>query len=154
MTVTFVEEPWSVYRAECDALWREHYDELAARKSQMKMKPDETAYRALESAGVLHILVARDQGVMVGYLLSVVRPHLHYCDNLCGFEDAYFLTRDHRRGRTGIRLFQAWEQTMRLARCDMLFAMCKVIPDLDHTRMLEWLGFKRTDYAFSKWIGA
>lgn len=151
--ITFQIEPWAVYMRDCQALWAEHYSEIAVRKDQMAMKPDVDAYRALDANGALSILVGRGPaGRMVGYVLAVVRPHLHYADVLCGFEDAYFLTKDERRGRTGILMLQAWEAEMKRRGCKMIVAMTKTEPRLDMSKIFTRLGFGCTDFVMSKWI--
>lgn len=152
MTITYQIESWSDYRRDCGHLWREHYDELAANKSRMKMRPDEKAYEALAASGMLSILTLRRDGHMVGYLLSVVRPHLHYADMLCGFEDAYFLTKECRRGWTGVKMFREWIAVMQDRGVQMLFAMTK--PWLDRGLILRRVGFAKTDDMYGMWIGA
>lgn len=151
MTLTFQTESWADYRRDCQPLWREHYDELAARKDRMAMKPDERAYMAAEANGALDILTARETGRMVGYIISVVRPHMHYADTLCGFEDAYFLAASHRKGMAGVRLLRAWEARMRARGVQLIFAYTK--PFLDLRPIFERLGFDLTDYVMGKWIG-
>ena len=89
---------------------------------------------------------------MIGYLLSVIRPHLHYADTLCGFEDAYFLLASHRKGLTGYRLLKVWKEAMVARGVDLLFAMTK--PWLDNSRLFERLGFTLSDYTLSCWIGS
>lgn len=151
MTVTFQIEPWALYHRDCQALWKLHYAEVAVRKERMEMKPDVCAYEALEASGALSILVARaGAGRMVGYMLSVVRPHLHYADVLCGFEDAYFLDPEHRKGMTGVRMLKAWEAEMHRRGCKLIFAMTK--PFLDMRPVFERLGFTTSDYVLSKWL--
>lgn len=149
--LTFQAEPWAIYHRDCQDLWAAHYDELALRKERMQMKPDVPAYEAMEAAGMLHILVARDAGEMVGYVITVVRKHLHYADVFCGFEDAYFLRQSHRRGMAGVRLLREWEKAMKARGVQLLFAMTK--PWLDMSPLFERLGFTKSDYTFAKWIG-
>lgn len=149
--LTFQAEPWAIYYRDCQALWRAHYDELAIRKERMQMKPDVPAYEALERVGSLHILVARENGEMVGYVTSVVRQHLHYADVLCGFEDAYFLRKSHRKGMAGVRLLREWERAMRGRGVQLICAMTK--PWLDMGPLFERLGFAKSDHVYSKWIG-
>ncbi len=115
------------------------------------MKPDIAAYEALEAAGALSILVARDQGKMVGYFLTSVRRHLHYADVLCGFEDAYFMSKAY-RGASGVRMLKAWERAMRARGVQLLFVMTK--PWLDRSPLFVRMGFKTSDYVLSKWIGS
>lgn len=146
--ITFHTEDWATYFRDCQTLWVEHYEEVAVAKDRMAMKPNVPVYEALERAGELDILVARSEGRMVGYILSVIRPHLHYADVLCGFEDAYFLSRPHRKGLAGVRLFQAWEKRMRARGCQKWFLMTK--PFLDMGPILKRLGYGLSDYVYAK----
>lgn len=150
--LTFQLESWSDYYRDCQALWVEHYDEIAVQKDRMEMKPDVAGYMALEAAGRLQILTVRDDGRMVGYLLTVIRPHLHYANVLSGFEDAYFLSKTHRRGMTGVKLIREGIRYMRAVGVQKAFFMTKA--SLDMGRIFERLGFTKSDIVYSKWIGA
>jgi L-amino acid N-acyltransferase YncA len=149
--ITYALEPWEQYFRECQALWEEHYAEIAVDKDRMPMRPDIATYRALEARGQLQIVVARDDGRMIGYILSVIRPHLHYADVLTGYEDAYFLTKPHRRGMTGVNLIREAVRHMKAAGVRKVFFMTKAA--LDMGRIFERLGFTKTDIVYSKWIG-
>jgi L-amino acid N-acyltransferase YncA len=149
--ITYQLEPWDTYYRDCQALWLAHWDEIAVEKHRMPMRPDVAAYQRLEAAGQLQILVARDDGRMVGYLLTVIRPHLHYADVLCGFEDAYFLAKSHRRGMTGIKLIKEAIRHMQAAGAQKAFFMTKAA--LDMGAIFERLGFTKCDILYSKWIG-
>lgn len=145
--ITFHSEDWETYFRDCQELWREHYEEIAVDK-RMEMKPNVPVYEALEAAGELDILTARCEGRMVGYVLSLVRPHLHYANTLCGFEDAYFLSKPYRRGMAGVRMIKAWDARMRARGCWKWFIMCK--PFLDLAPVLTRLGFGLSDYVYAK----
>lgn len=150
--ITYHSETWASYFADCQELWHEHWLELAVRKERMQMKPDVEAYMALEASGSLDILVLRSEGRMVGYVLSVVRRHLHYADVLVGLEDAYFLTKSERRGMVGVRMIREWEKRMQRRGCQLIFAMTK--PWLDKGLIFKRLGFAPSDHVYTKWIGA
>lgn len=150
--ITYTLEPWDTYYRDCAALWPEHYEEIAVDKDRMPMRPDVANYQALEAAGKLQIVVARDDGRMVGYVLTVIRPHLHYADVLCGFEDAYFLSKTHRRGMVGVKLLREAVRHMQRVGAQKAFFMTKVA--LDMGPLFERMGFTRTDVVYSKWIGA
>lgn len=149
--ITYQLEDWANYFRDCQGLWLEHYDEIAIQKDRMEMKPDVAAYMALEAAGQLQILTVRDGGRMVGYLLTVIRPHLHYANVLCGFEDSYFLSKTHRRGMTGVKLIREGIRNMKSVGCRKVFFMTKVF--LDMGRIFERLGFSKSDIVYSAWIG-
>lgn len=151
MTVTYALEPWDAYYRDCQALWPEHYAEIAVQKDRMPMRPDVEAYQALERAGMLQIVVAREDGRMIGYVLSVIRAHLHYADVLCGFEDAYFLTKAHRKGFVGVKLLREAVEQMRRAGVRKAFFMTKVAHDAG--AIFERMGFTRSDIVYSGWIG-
>jgi L-amino acid N-acyltransferase YncA len=149
--ITYQLEPWATYFLDCQTLWLEHYDEIAVQKDRMAMKPDVVAYQNLEQLGQLQIVTAREAGQMVGYILSVIRPHLHYADVLCGYEDAYFLAKSHRKGMAGVRLIKEAIRHMQAAGVRKAFFMTKVA--LDMGAIFRRLGFTETDIVYSKWIG-
>lgn len=148
--LTFQVESWAAYRAECGALWREHYDEIARDKDRMPMRPDEALYEALDAAGSLHVLTARDAGLMVGYQITVVRPHPHYADVLCGFEDAYFLSAPYRKGMAGVKMIRAAVDTLRARGVRKVFFHTKAFKNLG--RIFEFLGFVKSDEIYSRWV--
>lgn len=149
--ITYQPETWAQYRAGCDELWVEHYAEIAGDKARMPMRPDAARFEALEARGQLEIMVARDAGVMVGYMLFAVLPHSHYADILCGFEDAYFLTASHRKGWTGVKLIRAAIERLKARGVQRWFIHTKKSKDLG--RVLRFLGGTHTDEIYSAWIG-
>jgi L-amino acid N-acyltransferase YncA len=152
VTITYALEPWATYYRDCEPLWPEHYTEIAVDKDRMPMRPDVATYQALDAAGRLQIVVARDDGRMVGYVLSVIRPHLHYADVLCGYEDAYFLTQSRRRGMVGVKLLREAVRYMQSVGVQKAFFMTKV--SLNMGPIFERMGFTMTDVVYSKWIGS
>lgn len=149
--ITYTLEPWATYYRDCQALWPEHWDEIAVQKDRMPMRPDVATYEALDRAGRLQIIAARDEGRMVGYIVSVIRPHMHYADVLAGYEDAYFLTKSHRKGMTGVKLIKEAIRHMQAVGVQKAFFMTKTA--LNMGPIFERLGFENTDLVYSKWIG-
>lgn len=148
--ITYQQEGWSSYYTDCQALWHEHYAELATNKDSMQMSPDIETYKALEQQGNLLILTARENGTLIGYQIAVVRRHLHY-STLCGFEDAYFLTKAKRQGMIGVRLITESLKLMKQRGVQKVFFMTKNV--LNKGLIFERLGFTRSDITYSKWIG-
>ena len=66
-------------------LLEEHWEEVALNKDKIKINPDWEAYFSLESQGKLDIFTARDEGVLVGYFVVFVYPHIHciYTYSMC-----------------------------------------------------------------------
>jgi hypothetical protein len=152
--ITFDEETYAAVKAEAGELLAQHEAELNGAPDKRRMRLNDLMYLAAEAAGRLHILTARDDGVLVGYFVSFIAPHTHYADTLCALEDGYYLARSHRKGLTGVRLIREWARRMK-ARGDVqeLYLMTKLAPHLDHGVIFERLGFKPTDTLYRQWIG-
>lgn len=151
--ITFQLETWASYYSDPDreGLWLEHYGELeAGHQNRMKMEPDLASYQWLESQGQLAVLTARSAGRLVGYAVTVIRPHMHYRPTLCGFEDALFLTRGARRGMTGVRLVRAMNEALRKRGVKKVFWHSKVFAPIEG--IFRLLGMKKTDEIWSMWL--
>lgn len=125
--ITFQVESWDQYYRDParEGLWREHYNELAqAHGFKEEMSPDIESYAAMDRAGILVILVAREAGRLVGYCTVVVKRHLHY-PTLCGFEDSYYLTPAARKGTAGYRLIAEMVKVLRRRGCRKSYWMTK-----------------------------
>jgi hypothetical protein len=125
----------------------EHYDELCVTKD-FPLLPDYVAYGKLCVADMLRCIVARADGVLVGYALFIVSPHLHYSTCKTAFEDIYFLKKEYRLGRTGIRLFQFAETALRADGVNRIIMHTKI--HLDNSKLFEYLGYKLTDKLYTK----
>lgn len=149
--ITFSIESWASYFQDCQDLWVEHYDEIAGDKARMPMRPDADLFIHLESLGHLQVVTARDSGKMVGYMIFAVRPHPHYADILCGFEDAYFLSASYRKGWTGVKLIRESIEVLKKRGVKRWFIHTKKAKDLG--RILKFLGGSHSDEIYSGWIG-
>lgn len=148
--ITYAIERWSDYRKDCMPLWVHHYDEIAGDK-RMAMQPDEGLFKYLDSVGQLQIMVAREAGEMIGYMLFVVRPHTHYAGVLCGFEDAYYVLPSRRKGWAGIRLIKKSVAALKARGVKRVFVHTKKAKDMG--RVLKFLGMTHSDEIYSAWIG-
>lgn len=153
MSVSYQLERWATYRRDCGALWAEQYADHGPDKDRMAMAPDVLAYEAMEAAGVLQILTARSEDRrMVGYLLTIIRQHLHHTNVLCAFEDVFFLGKAHRRGSTGIRLIREAIRHLQAAGVQKVYFNSDLSQDL--SRLFGRLGFVECNIVYSRWIGS
>jgi GNAT superfamily N-acetyltransferase len=67
---------------------------------------------------------------------------------LTAFEDIYYLKKEYRKGRVGLRLFQFAEDVLKKEGVNRVIMHTKVF--LDNSRLFEYLGYKFTDKLFSK----
>ena len=73
---------------------------------------------------------------------------LHYKTCKTAFEDIYFLKKEYRKGRTGIRLFQFAEKELRNEGVNRVVMHTKI--HLDNSSLFEYLGYKLTDKLYTK----
>lgn len=132
-------------------LWDIHWQEIALDKAKVPLNPDVDTFRVLEQAGLLLIVTARDGEKMVGYHVTIVRPHLHYKHSLTAYADMYFIHPDYRQGMTGVKLFKYLEGVLRERGVDRIYQGTKIHKDMG--RLFERLGYKETERLFVKWIG-
>jgi predicted acetyltransferase len=94
-----------VFVEELKELFPLHYEELCVTKD-FPLAPDYDAYKRLADARMLRCITARVGEELIGYIIFVVQPHLHYMTCKTAFEDIYFIRKEYRKGRVGIRLFK------------------------------------------------
>jgi GNAT superfamily N-acetyltransferase len=145
--ITYAVENPSTFIEELREVIPLHYDELCVTKD-FPLMPDYEVYGRLDTAGLLRCITARDESGLIGYAIFIVQPHLHYRTCKTAFEDIYFLRKEHRLGRTGIRLFQFAEEALRADGVNRIIMHTKV--HIDNSRLFEYLGYKHTDKLYTK----
>lgn len=111
-SLSFCWEPFPAIAPELPPLFLRHWREVALNQDEIKLDPLWDTYARLAMAGVLRVLTARAEGVLVGYHFILVLPHLHYGGILAGETDMFWLDPAYRGGLAGYRL-------LRLARDDL-----------------------------------
>jgi GNAT superfamily N-acetyltransferase len=137
------------FLAEFERIFPEHYEELCVTKD-FPLSPDYDAYRRLANAGLLRTVTCRANGELVGYIVFYITPHLHYSTCLTATEDIYYVKKEYRKGRVGIKLFQYAEQVLKERGVQRIIMHTKV--HLDNSRLFEYLGYKWTDKIFTKML--
>lgn len=130
-------------------LLESHYDELSVTKGY-PLSPNYEVYLKMQELGSLVVVTARDKGTLVGYIIFIVSPHLHYTTCKTAMDDIYFIKKEYRTGRTGLRLFQEAEKVLKSHDVSRILLSCKV--HLDHSRLFKHLGYKHIEYVFDKLI--
>lgn len=132
---------------ELEKIFPEHYDELCVTKD-FALEPDYDAYRRMAAAGMLRTITCRCDGELIGYIVFIVQPHLHYKSCMTAFEDIYYVKKEYRKGRVGIRLFQYAESVLKQRGVKRIIMHTKI--HLDNSRLFEYLGYKHTDKLYTK----
>jgi GNAT superfamily N-acetyltransferase len=127
-----------------------HYEELSVTK-EYELEPDYAHYENIAKAGLLRTITVRADNELIGYIIFCVHGHLHYKSCMTAFEDIYFVKKEYRKGRVGIRLFQYAEKVLKERGVNRIILSTKV--HLDNSKLFEYLGYKWTDKTFSKMLG-
>ena len=149
-TLTYEDTDPFRFVEEMKQLFPIHYDELCVTKD-FALEPDYDAYRRLCDAGMLRCITCRADSELIGYIIFVVQPHLHYKSCKTAFEDIYFITKEYRKGRIGIKLFQYAEKVLKDIGVNRIIMHTKI--HLDNSKLFEYLGYTLTDKLFTKLLG-
>lgn len=141
-------DPWK-FVDELKEIFPAHYEELCVTK-EFELDPDYDAYKRLADCGWLRCITCRCDGELVGYIVFIVQPHLHYKSCLTAIEDIYYVKKEYRKGRLGLRLFMYAEQVLKGLGVNRIVMHTKV--HMDNSRIFEYLGYKNTDKVFSKML--
>ena len=132
---------------EMKAIFPAHYEELCVTKD-FPLDPDYDAYKRMSESGQLKAVICRAEAEVIGYIVFIIQPHLHYKTCLTAFEDLYYVKKEYRKGRVGLKLFQYAEKALRNIGVNRIIMHTKVIQD--HSRLFEYLGYTNTDKLFTK----
>jgi len=128
-------------------MYPDHYEELSVTK-EFELSPNYDRYRRIEEAGILKTITCRSDEELVGYILAMVIPNLHYKTCMMAVEDIYYLRKDYRKGRIGINMFKFFEAEMRKLGVNRIMLTTKV--HQDNSKLFEYLGYSFIEKTFSK----
>lgn len=149
MNIVYADVPPLSCIDELEALAPAHYAELCVHK-QFDFEPDWDTYKFIAEKGGLRLITVRADDELVGYMVFIVRPHMHYKSCLTASEDLYYLRKDMRQGRIGLRMFKYAEEALKRIGVQRINVHTKV--HMDNSRLLEYLGYECTDKLFVKML--
>ena len=147
--ITYQVATYSACIEEMKEHYNDHYKELSVTKT-IPLEPDYETYFTLEKLGLSKVITCRKDGILIGYIIFVITPHLHYKSCVTAVEDIYYVTKQERKGRIGIRLFQFAEQYLKSMGVHRVMYSTKV--HLDNSKLFEYLGYTYIEKLYSKMI--
>lgn len=145
--ITFQVEKFADMFDEVLPMLTEHWKEVGLNHKSIPLDIDVRAYVNSEAQGILHIVTARENGILIGYHCSFVRPHVHYLSCLTAFTDIYFITPSKRGIPTvAVRLFKEVKRTLQQRGVQRIITPTKV--HLDKGKLLEHLGYKEIERVY------
>lgn len=149
--ITYQQEFLATARPDAQKLLEAHWEEIALNKGKIALNPDWEAYEALESSGKLKIFTARNDDRLIGYFVVIVGVNLHYKDHVFAVNDILYLDKEHRKGRTGLKLIKFAEKCLKEDGVSVLSINTKVHKPFDS--LMEYMGFNLIERVYSKYIG-
>ncbi len=92
----WLQQAWGLARA--------HWFDGNAFSDVLQLNPDHERYRAMEKAGMLHILTARVDGTLAGYLSVLIAPHRLDRNALIASDDVFYVSPKFRRLHIGRKM--------------------------------------------------
>jgi GNAT superfamily N-acetyltransferase len=132
-------------------LLHEHYKELALNQDKVPLDPRYDIYINREQAGELIFVAARDAGQIVGYFIGFIQPGLHYATCLTCNMDIFYINKELRNGRLGVKLFRFVEKELKRRGVDRWFVGSKL--HADASPLFKYLKFEPVETFYTKWLG-
>jgi len=146
--ITYQVERWNDVQPELEPFAEIHWQEIALNHNEVPLDMDWDRYKELDNSGVLHLVTVRSEEEIIGYHISIINGHLHYKSTLHAFVDLYFVAKEHRNGRVGLKMFQFTEKKLKELGVKKIITGTKT--HFNHTRLFEYLEYSNTEIVFTK----
>jgi GNAT superfamily N-acetyltransferase len=148
--ITYHKEKMFDIIEELSPILLEHYHEIAMYRDKIEYAPDWDRYRDLEKTGILKLATVRDDGVLVGYYLTLVVPNLHYSKDLYGVNDIVLIKPKYRNAKVGVGLFNYVEKWMKNLGVSVMSMHMKTFLPFD--KLCEGLDWDYAERLYTKCI--
>lgn len=146
MSLEFAVEAYSDAIEEMRLLYPAHWAEVGNIHEDLAVNYER--YVALDEARMLHVVVARSAGKLVGYHIFVIRAPQHHMSTLMAFSDATYLKPRYRLGFNGIHFLRFASDSTRLTGAKGVHISSTTRKPFG--KVLEWLGFRETERVYYK----
>lgn len=144
----FASETWAQVEPEFDALGLKSFEETGIGDGRVEYGPD---YENLRELGdIVHVVSARENGKLVGYVLSLVVPrHLQYKAKVSQMISIYILP-EYRKGLNGYNMLKFYENEMVKRNVDRIDGGFTVSKDL--LTLFRRGGWNPSETIYTKWL--
>lgn len=149
--ITYQQELYSDIALEIQPLLVQHYEEVAMYKDKVPLAPDWKRYKDMEERGILHVVTVRDDGVLVGYYVTMIVEGLHYRFTKYGVNDIVLIKPEYRNAGVGLGLFRKVEALLKEVGVEVMTVHMKTYIPFDS--LCEGLGFDYAERLYTKYIG-
>lgn len=149
--ITYQQEALEDIKFEIQPLLYEHWKEIAMYKDKVDLAPDWARYRGLEESGALHVVTVRDDGVLVGYYVTLIVQGLHYRNTLYGMNDIVIIKPEYRNAGVGKKLFETVEAMLKEKGVQVMTMHMKTYAPFDELCLA--LNYDYAERLYTKYIG-
>lgn len=130
-----------------------HYEELALNQDKVPLDPQWNLYDAHEQNNALVYVALRELGELVGYVISIVAPGLHYKTCLTAHMDILFVRPDKRdiAAKGALLLVDTLEKELRRRGVQRWFMGTKLHKDIGV--IFKRRKFTAVEMTYTKWLG-
>lgn len=130
-----------------------HYKELALNQDKVPLDPQWDLYQKYEDSGNLVYVTLRDGGQLIGYVISIVAPGLHYRTCLTATMDILFVdpTKRDAAAKGVFLLIDTLEAELRRRGVQRWFMGTKLHKDIG--AIFKRRNFVPVEMTYTKWIG-
>lgn len=146
--ITYNVERWNDMFEEFKPFVEPHWKELGIHTQDIECVLDWERYKELDNKGCLKVITVRDDGVLIGYHISIVTYMLHYATTLHAVVDLYYLKPEYRKSKIGLGMFQYAEMHLASLGCKKLINGTKL--HLNHEKMFTQLGYEAFEVLYYK----
>jgi hypothetical protein len=133
---------------EVEPLLEETAKETGSLRGEFKV--NRLMYIRMSNLGVYVAITVRDSaGSIIGYAGYTVTPHLYYQQYTMAMQDAIHLSKSHRKGFTGVRLFKESERILKEDH-NVNLIIQNSTQKIDLSNLFYRLGYKDSDRMFLK----
>ena len=146
MTIRFAVETYKQARDDAMELMLPEMHAAEVSHGAIPITIDHKQFEWMDDNGLLQVCTARADGKLIGYHVTIVRPHMHRAV-LAGFVDTLYLAPEH-RGITSMKFLQFAEDMLR--RRGVKWISTGVRLTKDFSRLLEHLGYTEAERLYRK----
>lgn len=125
-----------------------HWAETEPNQDTIKLDPDWKHYSALDSAGILRIFTARNNGDLVGYCVVMISKSIHHKDHLFASTDVIYVKPEFRKSTLGADLLKFSEAHCKESGASLMTLNMKV--DFPFDGLMQRMGFHLLERVYHK----
>lgn len=149
--ITFSIERFCDVYAEMYPLLEKHYDEISTHKAQgVPLAPQADEYARREECGQLMMVIGRESGKLVAYLVAFIGPGLHYQTCLTCIVDIFYVESNARGLMKGKMMFEFAKNECRRRGVRRFAAGSKLA--FDCGPLLQHIGLGPVETIYEMWL--